>query len=127
MFKNAIVTSRSSLRLAVLAAITSIFLSCGQKETETAQSETESIALPSLQARLDEKKAQFEQNASSEIVQVFNEGEKAVAASGVLETALNVGDTAPDFTLPNATGQMVTLSEILKKGPVVLIWYRGGW
>ncbi|MCL4104573.1 UNVERIFIED_CONTAM: hypothetical protein GTU68_004527 [Idotea baltica] len=34
---------------------------------------------------------------------------------------------APDFTLSNATGKSVTLSEQLKSGPVVLTWYRGGW
>ena len=37
---------------------------------------------------------------------------------------LNVGDKAPDFTLPAGTGEKVTLSEELKKGPVVLAWYR---
>ena len=36
---------------------------------------------------------------------------------------LNVGDKAPDFTLPSSTGQPVTLSDELKKGPVVLAWY----
>lgn len=61
------------------------------------------------------------------MVKLFDEGNQAVAASGVLESALNVGDTAPDFQLPNASGEVVTFSEILKKGPVVLIWYRGGW
>ena len=37
--------------------------------------------------------------------------------------ALNVGDRAPDFTLPAGTGEKVTLSEELKKGPVVIAWY----
>jgi peroxiredoxin len=36
---------------------------------------------------------------------------------------LNVGDKAPDFTLPASTGEKVTLSEELGKGPVVLAWY----
>ena len=35
---------------------------------------------------------------------------------------LRIGDKAPNFTLPANTGQ-VTLSEELKKGPVVLAWY----
>jgi peroxiredoxin len=37
------------------------------------------------------------------------------------------GDAAPDFTLPNARGVPVTLSKLLAKGPVVLVFYRGGW
>ena len=36
---------------------------------------------------------------------------------------LNVGDKVPDFTLPSSTGEKVTLSQQLAKGPVVLAWY----
>jgi peroxiredoxin len=39
----------------------------------------------------------------------------------------SVGDISPDFELLDATGQLVTLSDILKKGPVVLTFYRGNW
>lgn len=38
-----------------------------------------------------------------------------------------VGDKAPDFSLPNANGEKRTLSEMLKNGPVILSFYRGGW
>ena len=37
--------------------------------------------------------------------------------------ALKVGDKAPDFTLKSNTQQEVTLSEELKKGPVVLAFF----
>ncbi len=40
---------------------------------------------------------------------------------------LQVGDKAPDFVLKDHEGKEVRLSESLKKGPVVLTWYRGGW
>lgn len=36
---------------------------------------------------------------------------------------LNVGDRAPDFTLQSGSGERITLSEELEKGPVVLAWY----
>jgi peroxiredoxin len=36
---------------------------------------------------------------------------------------LAVGDRVTDFTLPSSTGQPVTLSDELKRGPVVLAWY----
>ncbi len=51
----------------------------------------------------------------------------AVWASDVLEGSLSVGDVAGDFTLPDAKKKQVTLSEELKKGAVVLSFYRGGW
>jgi peroxiredoxin len=38
-------------------------------------------------------------------------------------SGLMVGDRAPDFTLMSHSGEQVTLSEELKKGPVVLAWY----
>ena len=41
--------------------------------------------------------------------------------------ALKVGDKVPNFTLKNALGKKVKLSALLKKGNVVLTWYRGGW
>ena len=34
---------------------------------------------------------------------------------------------APDFTLPNAKGSAVTLSELSSESPVVLVFYRAFW
>lgn len=38
-------------------------------------------------------------------------------------SGLEVGNEAPDFTLLEAPGKSVTLSEELQKGPVVLVFY----
>lgn len=38
-------------------------------------------------------------------------------------SGLSVGSDAPDFTLLEAPGKTVTLSEELEKGPVVLVFY----
>jgi peroxiredoxin len=38
-------------------------------------------------------------------------------------SGLEVGNEAPDFTLLESPGKSVTLSEELKKGPVVLVFY----
>ncbi len=48
-------------------------------------------------------------------------------ASDFGANAINVGDTAPDFTLPNARGGEQRLADALAQGPVVLNFYRGGW
>lgn len=42
-------------------------------------------------------------------------------------TALRVGARPPDFTLPDADGKPVTLTEFRGKKPVVLVFYRGYW
>ena len=41
--------------------------------------------------------------------------------------AIAVGEKVPDFTLPNAKGETVLLSELLSNGPVVVTFYRGSW
>jgi hypothetical protein len=50
---------------------------------------------------------------------------KAIPAS---ETAVRVGQSAPDFTLANWDGKKVSLSDAVKNNrAVVLIFYRGYW
>ncbi len=51
----------------------------------------------------------------------------AMAAEDGRRYSLNLGDKAPDFTLPNAHGEPRMLSDLLKDGPVILSFYRGGW
>ncbi len=80
-----------------------------------------------LQVQLDEYRAEFNERAADAVKKTYDEGVEEVAQSGVLESALKVGDKAPDFTLPDATGNDVPLSALLAEGPVVLTWYRGGW
>jgi hypothetical protein len=41
--------------------------------------------------------------------------------------AFVIGQPAPDFTLPDATGRPATLAEYRGRKPVVLVFYRGYW
>jgi AhpC/TSA family protein len=45
----------------------------------------------------------------------------------LLPTQLVVGQPAPDFTLPDAAGRAVRLSDYRGRQPVVLVFYRGYW
>ncbi len=104
-----------------MLAIASSLHSLAQNENEMeAENKT-------LTESLNEKKAAFNAKASDEKKRVYAEGIEAVEKSGVLEAAVKKGDHAPNFSLNNATGQKVSLHKELKKGPVVLVWYRGGW
>ncbi|MFC1834832.1 hypothetical protein ACFL2Q_08875 [Thermodesulfobacteriota bacterium] len=58
---------------------------------------------------------------------VMDKAGQDLANSGLVDSSLTEGDTIPDFSLPNAVGKIVSISEILKQGPVVLSFYRGGW
>ncbi|MFC7338575.1 peroxiredoxin-like family protein [Haloferula chungangensis] len=84
-------------------------------------------AEPSLQSQLEARSAESAKKGDPAVRSEYAKGIEAVAASGIVDKAKNVGDKAPDFTLKNATGKEVSLKSLLKDGPVVLTWYRGGW
>ena len=44
-----------------------------------------------------------------------------------MPSAFVVGQPAPDFTLPDAAGQPVSLADYRGRKPVVLVFYRGSW
>lgn len=76
---------------------------------------------------LEERKTNFNKKASESTKKIYQEGLNAVVESNILKSAKNIGDSAPNFILKNALGKEVSLEDYLQKGPVVLVWYRGGW
>jgi len=44
-----------------------------------------------------------------------------------LDRALRVGDSFPDFLLPNAEGRLVSRDDLLGRGPLVATFFRGTW
>src|SRR5262249_26047476 len=50
-----------------------------------------------------------------------------LVTSGAAEKALKEGARAPDFTLPDARGNAMRLSHLLRQGPVVISFYQGQW
>jgi peroxiredoxin len=47
--------------------------------------------------------------------------------TNVASHALQVGDTAPDFLLPDANGRLHSSEHLRGEGPLVVSFYRGGW
>lgn len=45
----------------------------------------------------------------------------------VASHALKVGDTAPDFLLPDVDGRLHSSEQLRRNGPLVLSFSRGGW
>jgi hypothetical protein len=50
-----------------------------------------------------------------------------LSASGILDGVPGVGDRAPLFARPDLQGDSVRLSARLRKGPVLLSFFRGRW
>jgi peroxiredoxin len=80
-----------------------------------------------LQATLDNARNVWEAKAPDEIKKIYADGINDVTRQNIVVNAKKNDDIAPDFSLTNAIGKKVQLSDYLKKGPVVLTWYRGGW
>jgi peroxiredoxin len=80
-----------------------------------------------LQQQLDEIVAQGRSQLPAELLQQLLSTIEQLITSGAAEQALKEGAQVPDFTLPDALGNPVTLSHLLKQGPIVIAFYRGEW
>lgn len=58
---------------------------------------------------------------------IFADDMERVQTAGTIDDALKVGQSAPEFTLPDAFGKEVSLKTLLANGPVVISFYRGQW
>lgn len=64
---------------------------------------------------------------SPEAQAVIDAAIERLRRTGIAEACLQVGETAPDFQLPDTDGRIVSLEASLRSGPVVVTFYRGGW
>ena len=80
-----------------------------------------------LATDLQTQQQQFRSRTPQDVQTTMQQATAELAASGILDQTLKVGDSIPDFTLPNATGQTVNIRDLLDRGSVVIAFYRGGW
>jgi peroxiredoxin len=86
----------------------------------------------SLQAKLDAFKADFEAgkppySVSRSVIETMRRATAELIASGVAKRAKKAGDVAPSFSLKDAEGNVVRSDALLRKGPLVVSFYRGVW
>jgi len=60
-------------------------------------------------------------------VEVMHRATSDLLKKGIEKTALQTGGTIPRFQLENTHGVVVDSRDLLKAGPVVLMFYRGSW
>ena len=48
-------------------------------------------------------------------------------SSAAVEQALKVGDRAPEFVLPDSRDQLISSLDLLARGPLVVVFFRGEW
>jgi peroxiredoxin len=86
----------------------------------------------SLQAKLDAFKADFEAgkppyNVPRSVIETMHRATAELIASGLASRAKKAGDVAPSFSLKDPEGNVVSSEELLKKGSLVVSFYRGVW
>jgi peroxiredoxin len=86
----------------------------------------------SLQAKLDAFKADFEAgkppySVPRSVIETMHRATAELIASGAASHAKKAGDIAPSFSLKDPDGNIVSSDELLKKGPLVVSFYRGVW
>jgi peroxiredoxin len=86
----------------------------------------------SLQAKLDAFKADFEAgkppyNVSRSVIETMHRATAELIASGAARRAKKAGEIAPSFSLQDPAGNGVNSDQLLKRGPLVVSFYRGVW
>jgi peroxiredoxin len=80
-----------------------------------------------LDQQLADFKAEFLRTAPAGRAALYEAKIEELRARFALEAAAGVGAVAPDFRLPDVKDNPVSLTDLLRRGPIVLTFYRGGW
>jgi peroxiredoxin len=83
--------------------------------------------MTTLTRQLADYQAGFKQRASADRVATMEAATAQLRATGIESTALQVGAQMPALTLPDANGKPVELKALNASGPLVIVFYRGGW
>lgn len=81
----------------------------------------------SLKAQLEEKAKASADQSPAEVKKVMQDAIKELQQSEVMKSALKKGDKMPAFVLNDIKKGAVKSQDLLKKGPLVVVFYRGGW
>lgn len=80
-----------------------------------------------LAKQIEELNHTLSSQLPKEVLQAFEKSIEELKTLNLEENSLKVGDKMPEFFLPNTMGQMISSVEILKKGKMILAFYRGNW
>ena len=81
----------------------------------------------SLKEQLAEFREGWRKRVPAERQAIMERHIEQLRTSELAKTMLKVGDKAPAVVLGNVRGEPVDLGELLKSGPVIVTFYRGGW
>jgi peroxiredoxin len=80
-----------------------------------------------LQGQLDSLTAKLRAMVPAERLAVVDRFAEELVKSGLVDRALKIGDLAPAFELPDGEGMLWRSEDLLRSGPLVIVFYRGRW
>jgi peroxiredoxin len=80
-----------------------------------------------LQDKLDAVKAEDLAKTPPKVTLVRQRAVETLVTSGLAERAVQAGEQAPAFRLHDGNGRAFSSREALRRGPMVLAFYRGRW
>ena len=83
--------------------------------------------MESLNARLAATKAEKDAKRDPAATAIMDRATAELLASNILDGVPAVGDLAPAFARPNLDGDTVRLRSLVKRGPVIVSFFRGRW
>jgi peroxiredoxin len=83
--------------------------------------------MKSLNTQLRAFKTSVFDRADEETARALIQAEAEYRADAAAAHPLAEGDRAPDFTLSDADGKKHRLTDYLAQGPILLLFFRGGW
>ena len=83
--------------------------------------------METLQQQIAQFRETFRTMVPAENVSIIEKSLQKQKLNRGLEGILKVGDSVSDFSLRDIFGERINLGELLKSGPLVIKFYRGGW
>ena len=80
-----------------------------------------------LAEQLENQLTQVRAKISGDTRDIMEQATTDLINSGITEQTLQVGDTIPPISLPNALGKTVNIQDLLTEGALVISFYRGQW
>ena len=80
-----------------------------------------------LKEKIDAYKDGFKARAPKEAQEIMHRATENLKNYPQMLNTVKAGDIAPTFRLNNFNGAEIDLSDLIDRGPVALIFYRGRW
>lgn len=83
--------------------------------------------MKNLDQQINELNENLAKQLPPKVLEVFGKSINELKTQGIEESSIGIGETFPQFNLPNTNDKTVALKELLKNGKVIVAFFRGSW